>query len=99
MSRTILCCLLLAACGNITRKSHDGGLGSDDASMTDGAMNDAPVDAFVQLPATPAREVVSGAGHMSGATFSLDVEVGVPFQPQKATGSIHTIQPNTAVQP
>ena len=35
---------------------------------------------------------------MTGATFTLDVEVGVPFQPQKVTGGTHTIQPNTAVQ-
>jgi hypothetical protein len=35
---------------------------------------------------------------MTGATYTLDVEVGMPMPPQKATGAIHTIQPNTAVQ-
>jgi hypothetical protein len=69
----------------------------DDAR--DAAVHDAPgQDAFVQPPPTPAREIVSGAGRMTGATYTLDVEIGVPFQPQKATGGTYTIQPNTAVQ-
>jgi len=87
----------VGACGNITRKSHDAGVPSDasDAGVKDGM----DIDAFVQPPPTPAREVINAAGRMTGATYTLDVEIGVPFQPQKATGGTYTIQPNTAVQP
>lgn len=93
---SIVCVLALSACGNIARKQRDGGLGSqDDAAMSDGTGS---ADAMVQLPATPAREVVGGAGRMTGTTFTLDVEVGMPLPPQKTTGAIHTVQPNTAVQ-
>ncbi len=90
----------LAACGNITRKSHDGGVQGDGSATTDAATTDGPVqqDAMVQLPATPAREVVGGAGRMTGTTYTLDVEVGMPMPPQKTVGAIHTVQPNTAIQ-
>jgi hypothetical protein len=96
MHRALLFIVLaLAACGNIARNQHDAGNGQhDDAAMKDSGDH----DAMGQLPATPARETVGGAGRMTGATYTLDVEVGMPMPPQKATGAIHTIQPNTAVQ-
>lgn len=97
-SLTIACLLSLAACGNIARKQRDAGnQPPGDAPLTHdtGAGSDSGV---VQLPPTPAREVISGGGHMHGATYSLDVEIGVPMAPQKMTGAVHTMQPNTAVQ-
>lgn len=93
---SIVCMLALSACGNIARKQRDGGVGPpDDSAITDGTGS---ADAMMQLPATPAREVVSGGGRMTGTTFTLDVEIGMPMPPQKSTGAVHTIQPNTAVQ-
>lgn len=105
MSRLLMysvCCVALAACGNISRAQHDGGTGQhDDASMRDGgggADSFVTADAMPQLPPTPAREVIGGGGRMTGATFTLDVEVGMPMPPQKTSAAIHTIQTNTAVQ-
>lgn len=87
----------LAACGNITRKPNGGVPG--DARHDAAVPHDAAIDAMVQPPPTPAREVISGAGHMTGATYTLEVEIGVPFEPQKASSATYTLQPNTAVQP
>ena len=88
--------LCLAACGNITRKQQDAGVDPPDDVRPIDAMIDAPM---VQPPPTPARDIVGGAGRLTGTTFTMDVEIGIPFQPQKASGTTHTIQPNTAVQP
>ena len=100
MKRTLIpiFCMALAACGNISRKQRDAGNQPDDSAMNgDGTM--AGSDAMVvQVAPTPAREVVSGAGHMSSTTYKLDVEIGVPFTPQPMTGAVHTMQANTAVE-
>ncbi|MBV8757793.1 MAG: hypothetical protein JO257_10970 [Deltaproteobacteria bacterium] len=88
--------LSLAACGNIARNQRDAGNEPDDALTHDGT---AGSDAMVsQLPPTPAREAIGGGGRLTGTTYTLDVEIGVPMAPQKLTGAVHTLQPNTAVQ-
>ena len=102
MARTIggVLLLLVAACGNISRKGDDAGIRDDapiDATMIDATMIDAtPVDA---PPATPAREIVGGAGRLTGATYMLDVEVGHSFSQNKASGATYTIEGNAAVKP
>jgi hypothetical protein len=86
---------LFAACGTASRPFGDGGMPPADAKVIDAH----PPDAVPQLPPTPARETVNGGGHVSGPTYSMDVEIGQPVVPQKASGATHTIQPNAAIQP
>lgn len=96
---TRLACLfsvcVLAACGNASRP-----FGSDGGPPADAKMIDASVpDAVPQLPPTPARETVNGAGHVAGPTYSMDVEIGQPVSQQKAQGATYTIEGNSAVKP
>jgi len=86
---------LLAACGTASRPFSDGGGPPADAKVIDAAVP----DAVPQLPPTPARETVSGAGHVSGATYQMDVEIGQPISQQKAQGATHTMSGNSAVIP
>jgi len=99
MTRTVLVLLLMAAaCGNITRKGgDDGGLPPDDAPLD--AAIDAPPDMPPPPPPTEAREIVNGAGRLTGATFTLEVQVGHGFSQNTASGPTYTIQGNTAVKP
>lgn len=84
----IACLLALclgAACGDVTRPGTGG----------DGG----PPDANPQAAATPAREIVGGAGRVTGATYTLDVEIGHPVSQEPATGATYTIEGNAAIKP
>lgn len=88
--------LALAACGNITRKTGDDAGIREDAGPADAGVDAPMIDA---PPPTPAREVVGGAGRMTGTTYTLDVEVGHPISQNKASGATYTIEGNAAVKP
>ena len=91
MVRLALLTLLgLSACGNITRKGDDGGVPKDTTSI-DGSPDAQMVG--------QSREVVSGAGRMTGATYTLDVEVGHPISQKKISSATYTLEGNAAVKP
>ena len=69
MARIACLLALLAACGSTSRPFDDGGGPPDDAMPFDAEIPDAEP----QLPPTPSREFVGGAGRLSGATYTLDV--------------------------
>jgi hypothetical protein len=46
-----------------------------------------------------AREIVGGAGRVTGATYTLDVQVGHPVSQEPASGATYTIEGNAAVKP
>jgi hypothetical protein len=50
-------------------------------------------------PPPKGQEIVTGGGHMSGATFQLDVQVGHPYQQQPIEGATQTLQGNAVVKP
>jgi hypothetical protein len=50
-------------------------------------------------PAREAREVVSGAGRLSGGSMTMDVQVGHPVSQQKSTGGTLSIEGGAAVKP
>jgi hypothetical protein len=95
--RRLTCALLLcgaiAACGSTTRPIDDGDGGlPPDADTRE-------FDAEPQLPPTPSRELVGGAGRLQGATYTLDVEIGHPVSQQPASGATYTIEGNAAIKP
>jgi hypothetical protein len=91
-----LLALLVAACGSTSRPFDDGGVDPPDDAMP----FDAEVpDAVPQLPPTPSREFVGGAGRVSGATYTFDVEIGHPIGQQPASGATYTMEGNAAVKP
>ena len=89
MLRSLMMIFLATACGNITRKADDGGVTPKDGG----------IDAMVDAPVGQSREIVSGAKHMSGATYQLDVEVGHPVSQRKITGATYTLEGNASVKP
>ena len=102
---SLLTLVALAACGNVSRRG--GGGAPDDAQQYDAAVIDAPdaaVDAppdvqEVQPPPTASRDLISGAGRLSSATYTFDVEIGHPVSQQPASGATYTIQGNAAIKP
>jgi hypothetical protein len=88
---SLLTVFAVAACGDITRP----GQGNRD----DAAVPDAPPDVPEQPPPTPSRDLVGGAGRLSGATFTLEVEIGHPISQEPARGTTYTIQGNAAIKP
>jgi hypothetical protein len=88
----------LAACGNITRKQDDAGV-RDDTRIDTMMMVDAGIDAPPALPPTESREIVNGAGRLTGATFTLDVQIGHGISQERASGATFTIEGNAAVKP
>ena len=89
-----------AGCGNITRKSDDGGVRDDgrviDARVIDAGMNDGPpADAAV----TPSSEIVSGAGRATSSTYTIDVQIGHPVGHKPVSGATYKLEGNAAVKP
>jgi hypothetical protein len=71
---------------------HDGGGGQPDAAP------DARPDAGPTAARTQ-REIVSGGGHLTGGTMTLDVQIGHPVGQGPATGGTQTIEGGAAVKP
>jgi hypothetical protein len=89
MLRSFVVLILFAtACGNITRKSNDAGVPIDGQP-----------DALVDAPVGQSREIVSGAKHLSGATYQFDVEIGHSVSQRKITGPTYTLEGNASVKP
>jgi hypothetical protein len=93
-----IACLLLwscvvGACGNISRPGNDDfDAGQHDAAVIDTGVPDA-------VPPTASREIVGGAGRLTGGTYTLDVEIGHSFGQQPASGPTYTIEGNAAIKP
>jgi hypothetical protein len=99
MRLVLLVIVCVAACGNITRKQDDAGIRDDakiDATMM---IVDAAIDAPPPLPPTESREIVNGAGRLTGATFTMDVQIGHGVSQVRASGATFTIEGNAAVKP
>ena len=100
----VICCLVaLAACGSGTQPLDDAGpridAAVDDAVDAVDAAVDAPVDAPPQPPATPSREIVGGAGRLTGATYTFDFELGHSVGQRPATSATYRIEGNAAIKP
>jgi hypothetical protein len=96
---SLLTLYAFAACGPWTRPGHGG---PDDAQHDDATVPDAPdaaVDPPEQPPPTPSRDLVGGAGRLSSATYTFDIEIGHPVSQQPASGATYTIQGNAAIKP
>ena len=81
----------LLGCGS------SGGDHPEDARSIDArAIDGAPADA---APVTPARDVTSAGGRITGGAYTMDVQLGGSFSqaPAKAAGT--TFEANTAVKP
>jgi hypothetical protein len=94
---SLLCAL--AACGSASRPFDDANNGPPDANNGPPDANSDVPDAMPQTAATPSREIVNGAGRVSGATYTFDVEIGQPLGQQPVTGSTYTLEGNAAVKP
>jgi hypothetical protein len=81
--------LVVAACGSVKDAAKD------DAGLPD----DASIDAPPQLPLTPGREVVGGAGRLTGTTFTFDVQLGHPISQQPITSTTYKVEGNAAIKP
>lgn len=89
--------LFVAACGNIARKGDDAGV-RDDAGIDAiaDAMPDAPPDA---PPPSEVHEVVNGGAKISGATYTLEVQIGHPVQQNEISGATYKLEGAAAVKP
>lgn len=89
--------VLVTACGNIARKGDDAGV-RDDAGIDamDDAMVDAPPDA---PPPSEVHEVVNGGAKLSGATYTLEVQIGHPMQQNEISGATYKLEGAAAVKP
>lgn len=95
----------LAACGSVKPMSPDGG--SDDAGGIDApdvvdidAGTDANVDAGIDAPPPPpGQELTSSGGRVTGATFTLDVQLGHPVDQRQLDGSAFRLEANTPIKP
>ena len=92
---SLLILVALVACGPVTRPGH----GAPDDAPTDTAVPDVPPDIPEQPPPTPSRDLVGGAGRLSSATYTFDIEIGHPISQQPASGATYTIEGNAAIKP
>ncbi len=57
------------------------------------------IDAAPPAPSQTATKVLApAAGRVSGATYSVDVQLGAPTAVDKTSGDSHTVQPASPVQ-
>jgi len=96
MARLIrLTLIVAAACGNVARNQDDAAV-PHDAAVDSSKPLDAPADS---APLHEAREFVSGGTRMTGATYTLDVQVGHAAQQSKITGPTYKLEGAAAVKP
>jgi hypothetical protein len=98
----IVCALslcLAAACGKINPSDEGDAGGPTEGDAAAQPPDAGTIDAQPQPPPTPSREFIGGAGRASSATYTLDVEIGLPIAAQRASGATYTIEANTAVKP
>jgi hypothetical protein len=89
----LLCAGVLGACGPASRPFDD------DSGVKPPI--DAPIDTpiVVQLPPTPGRELVNGAGRASSASYVMEVEVGESIGQRQITGATYRLEGNAAISP
>jgi len=83
---------VVSGCGNVAPTQHDAG---------------APADAAIDSPIAPpdaavlreAREIVSSGARMTGATYSLDIQVGHDVPQNAIAGPTYQFEGNAAVKP
>jgi hypothetical protein len=83
----LLSLCLAAACGSVSRPGTEHDASTDD------------IDASPETPPGESREVLGGAGRVSGPTYTLDVQIGHPVSQEPAAGPTHTLEGNAAVKP
>ncbi|MBK9035837.1 MAG: hypothetical protein IPL61_32080 [Myxococcales bacterium] len=87
------------ACGIVHPDATDGGPPPIDAPQEIDAGVDAAPDATPQPPPTASRALVTGAGRMTSATYTFEVELGHPVDQRPARGATVTLEGNTAIEP
>ena len=72
-----------------------------DANQTDGGVSiDAAPDAQIDASISPnSLELTGGAGHLTGPTYRMDVQVGHPYAQRAATSPALSAEGNAAVKP
>jgi hypothetical protein len=108
MRRTILALLstaAFAACGNVKPSNTDAAQATD-ASDTDGEVTDAGIDTMPPIdsgidggPPSAGQELTTAGGHVSGPTFSMDVQIGHPTSQEQITGGTYRLEANTPIKP
>lgn len=84
------------ACGTVSRAS-DAGTATGDAASGDGGVVTTN-DAGSQIAPKPSNsEVTSSGTRVSGATYSLEVQVGHSFHQAPATGTEHEVRGGAAI--
>lgn len=88
----LLCAGVLGACGPASRPFDDPGVQPP---------IDAPIDTptVIQLPPTPGRELVNGAGRASSASYVMEVEVGESIGQEQINGATYRLEGNAAISP
>ena len=87
---------LCAACGSV-HHNNDAAPPPKDAEPADARPFDAGApDAGTPTPAS--NELTSGAGHVSGGTMTMDVQIGHGTSQAPATGAGTTVEGNTAIK-
>jgi hypothetical protein len=90
---------LVAGCGSV-HAEHDGGSGPPvDARLLADATEIADAGRADAAPPPKGQEIVTGSGHLSGATFQLDVQIGHAYEQRPASGPTQTLQGNAVVKP
>jgi hypothetical protein len=89
-----LLAFVLLGCGASTTP------GASDGAVADGAVADGTVaDAGIAGRPGEPRETVTGAGRLTGAGYTLDVQVGNPVRQSPTSGAGGTLEGNAPVKP
>lgn len=90
------------ACGSVSgdpdaSPTIDAGPTIDTGMTPDAAMNPDAMPPVATAP--PSTDLTSGGGKLSGATYSMDVQLGHPFMQGKVTGGGKTVEGGAAIKP
>lgn len=106
-SFVLLAAASLAACGSVKPALPDAEPPGDDAGTIDApdVMNvDAGLDAMVDAgidapPPPPGQELTTSGGRMTGAVFTLDVQLGHPVEQRAQAGANYHLEASTPIKP
>lgn len=90
--------IMFVGCGSVHEATKDDAGVVGDAKLGVDAAVDAPSPP-PQLPPTPSRETVGGAGRLTSSSFKLDAELGHPFGQQPAASANFRGEGNAAIKP
>lgn len=91
--------LLLVACGTVQNPAKEDAGVRDDAQIPVDATNvDAGVDAGMAM-SPPGQDMTGGSGRLTGATYTLDVQLGHPSSQRPIQGPTRRLEGNAPIKP